>query len=141
MAFALPLSEDAVPARDDRVGDPEVNERVDALYQSIIDTARKDKGLALTQFESLPAESVKPVTLLRTIANLYREKRAYDSAYAIYESLLVRNPGDLYVERKLVMTLFDMGRYDEALGRLAGPQDRLEIRESAAAEDAPAPEQ
>ena len=141
LAFALPLSEDAVPARDDGVGDPEVNERVDALYQSIIDTARKDKGLALTQFESLPAESVKPVTLLRTIANLYREKRAYDSAYAIYESLLVRNPGDLYVERKLVMTLFDMGRYDEALGRLAGPQDQLEIRESAAAEDAPAPEQ
>lgn len=120
--FALPTSEDAAPLRQDGVGNSEVNERVDALYQSIIDTARKDKGLAIVQFESLPKDSVKPVELLTTVANLYREVRAYDTAYSIYTEILTRDPGNLYAERKLVMTLFDMGRYDEALERLAGPQ-------------------
>jgi hypothetical protein len=124
IAFALPASADAAPAGKDDKGDPVLNAQVDDLYQSIIDTARKDKNLAISQFESLPAESVKSDELLKTVANLYREKREYASAHAIYEALLVRDTGNLYAERKLVMTLFDMGRYDEALERLAGPQER-----------------
>jgi hypothetical protein len=35
--------------------------------------------------------------------------------------MLERDPDDLYADRKVVMTLFDMGRYDQALDRLAGP--------------------
>ena len=121
-AFALPTSTDAAPPRADGSGDPEVEEQVDALYQTIIDTAQKNKALAITQFESLPEESVKPAALLKTVANLYRERRSYAKAYDMYEEILDRDPGNLYAERKLVMTLFDMGRYDEALERLAGPQ-------------------
>lgn len=121
-AFALPMSLDAAPARADGSGDPETEEKVDALYQSIIETSRKNKALAIKQFESLPEESVKPTALLKVMANLYREKRDYTEAYNIYEEVLERDPGNLYAERKLVMTLFDMGRYDEALERLAGPQ-------------------
>ncbi len=121
-AFALPTSVDAAATRADGAGDTELDDQVDALYQSIIDTASKDKALAIAQFESLPEESVKPPILLKTIANLYRAKRNYAKAYDLYEEMLARAPGDLYAERKLVMTLFDMGRYDEALERLAGPQ-------------------
>jgi len=121
-AFALPTSLDAASPREDGSGDPELDEKVDELYQSIIDTSRKNKALAIKQFESLPEESVKPAPLLKAIANLYREKREYAAAYNLYEEILERDPGNLYAERKLVMTLFDMGRYDEALERLAGPQ-------------------
>ncbi|MBT3193159.1 MAG: tetratricopeptide repeat protein, partial [Verrucomicrobia bacterium] len=137
LAFSLPVSEDVAPVRKGGEGDPELNARVDSLYQSIIDTAREDKGLAIKQFESLPEASEKPVALLKTVANLYREKRDYDSAYSIYEALLERDPGNLYAERKLVMTLFDMGRYDDALERLAGPQERGDVQEETADGAAP----
>ncbi len=125
LAFNLPASAVAAPRGEDS-GDTELEERVESLHRSIIDTAKEDKDLAITQFESLPAESVKPVSLLKTIANLYRQKQQHEKAHAIYEEILTRAPGDLYAERKLVMTLFDMGRYDEALERLAGPQGRSE---------------
>jgi len=121
LAFALPeTTENAPVARGVSQGDPELDTKVDDLYQSIIDTSRRDKSLSLVQYESLPADSEKPTALIKTIANVYRDKKEYDKAYKMYEEVLARNPGDLYAERKLVMTLFDLGRYDEALARLSG---------------------
>ena len=121
LAFALPETTENRPAVSGvSQGDPELDTKVDDLYQSIIDTSRRDKSLSLVQYESLPADSEKPTALIKTIANVYRDKKEYDKAYKMYEEILARNPGDLYAERKLVMTLFDLGRYDEALARLSG---------------------
>ena len=122
LAFELPNSVDAAPVVTAEAGDAKLSSQVQDLYDSILETAQKDKALALTQFESLPEGGQKPLSFLKPIANLYREKQRYEVAYGIYEEILARAPGNLYAERKLVMTLFDMGRYDEALERLAGPQ-------------------
>ncbi len=72
----------------------------------------------MKQFERLPESAEVPVSLLKTIAGIYREQRDFAAARALYERALTLEPGDLQTERRLVMTLFDMGKYDEALARL-----------------------
>jgi hypothetical protein len=127
LAFSLPSSTDAAPSDSgDSTGNAELDSKVQDLYGSILKTAKRDKNLAIVQFESLPADAEKPLELLKPIANLYREKQRYAIAYSLYEEVLARDPGNLFAERKLVMTLFDMGRYDEALERLAGPKAKVE---------------
>jgi len=119
LAFALPKTTDTGAVNDPKGGNPELDAKVDDLYQSIVDLSRSNKLLAIKQFESLPAESEKPIVLMKAIANLYRGRKSYEAAYGLYEEILVQDPSNLYAEQKLVMTLFDMGRYDDALARLA----------------------
>ena len=126
LAFALPKTMDIGAAKVGKGGDPELDTKVDDLYQSIIDISRSNKSLAITQFESLPAESKKPVVLIKTVANLYRDRKNYETAYGLYEEILLQEPGNLYAEQKIVITLFDMGRYDDALARLEKKSEVLE---------------
>jgi len=69
-----------------------------------------------------PATPVSQAVLLH-IGNAYREQSRYQEAYALFSELLARDPGNLYAEQKVVMTLFDMGEYDKALDRLAGYEE------------------
>jgi len=84
----------------------------------------KDPGGAISRFESLSPEAELPVELLKAMGNAYREQRKYEPALRLFERMLARVPGDPYAERKIVMTLFDMGLYDQALDRLAKPEQR-----------------
>ncbi len=108
-------TENKVASRADRHAKVEMTSQ----YQSIIDLAGKDKNQAIKRYEELPPDSEKPIELLKVIANTYRDKQEYNTAYKLYENILARDPDNRYAERKLVMTLFDLGRYDEALGRLS----------------------
>jgi tetratricopeptide (TPR) repeat protein len=127
-AFALPSTGESESSEQAKTVIPEesaavvpaADVKISARYQAIIDMTVRDKSRALKQYEKLPADTQKPIALLKAIANVYRDKKNYEKAYAMYEEVLQRNPGDLYAERKLVMTLFDLGRYDEALARLSG---------------------
>jgi len=89
--------------------------------EQIAAVALTNKTAAMRLYERLPTEAVHPPTLLRVMADMYREAREFGKALALYERVLAEAPGDIQAERKLVMTLFDMGRYDDALDRLAGP--------------------
>ncbi len=87
----------------------------------ILEVVRTNKAAAVALYEAMPASAARSPDLLRTLAGAYRENHEFGKALALYEDLLRQVPGDLQAERKLVMTLFDMGRYDDALERLAGP--------------------
>lgn len=114
-AFALPDTESADPADRDGAS------LRDTVFGSILDMIPGDKAGAITRFEALPPTSDIPDPVLKAMGNLYRDEGNYAAACALFEQLVKRNPGDLYAERKLVMTLFDMGLYDQALDRLTGP--------------------
>ncbi|HAS84107.1 MAG TPA: hypothetical protein DCS43_15860 [Verrucomicrobia bacterium] len=116
-AFALPDTE----SPDEAVGASEPEELIDAKYREIIDLLPRQHKKAVALFEALPADAVLPAALLRAMGNDYREQKRYEKALRLFEQMVKQNPQDLYAERKLVMTLFDMGRYDQALERLAGP--------------------
>ncbi len=114
-AFALPDTEsDAADARDGA-------SLRDTVFGSILDMIPGDKAAAIARFEALPPTPDIPDPVLKAMGNLYRDEGNHAAARALFEKLVERNPGDLYAERKLVMTLFDMGLYDQALDRLTGP--------------------
>ncbi len=104
----------AVPAREGAAAAP-------SRAQEILDMLPADPLGAVALFEAFPPEADAPVAILKAMGNLYREQKRYEQALRLFERWLEKQPGDLYAERKLVMTLFDMGRYDQALDRLAGP--------------------
>ncbi len=114
-AFALPDTESA--AADARDG----ASLRDTVFGSILDMIPGDKAGAIARFEALPPTPDIPAPVLKAMGNLYRDEGNHAAARALFEKLVERNPGDLYAERKLVMTLFDMGLYDQALDRLTGP--------------------
>jgi tetratricopeptide (TPR) repeat protein len=92
----------------------------DAASREIMKLSTRNKGLAIRKFEALPSGAQRPAEMLKVIAGIYRDNQDYESAYKLYKEILENDPDDRYAERKLVMTLFDLGRYDEALGRLSG---------------------
>ncbi len=71
-----------------------------------------------------------PVSRLMIMAGDYRDQRNFEVACELYERVLEAQPDDVDAKRKLVMTLFDMQRYDDALDHLVGenhpdiPQDK-----------------
>ncbi len=92
-----------------------------ARVREILELLPKDPSGAVSRFEALPPDAPMPVELLKGMGNLYREQHRYDAALVLFEKMVERDPDDLYAGRKVVMTLFDMGQYDRALDRLAGP--------------------
>jgi hypothetical protein len=98
-----------------------VDPSLSASVREILEMLPKDPSAAVSRFEALPPDAPMPVELLKGMGNLYREQHRYDEALVLFEKMLERDPDDLYADRKVVMTLFDMGRYDQALDRLAGP--------------------
>jgi len=114
-AFALPDTEAPDVTTRDRA------ELRDAVFDSILEMIPNDRAGAIARFEALPPTTDIPDPVLKAMGNLYREQGDYAIACKFFEKLVERNPDDLYAERKLVMTLFDMGLYDQALDRLAGP--------------------
>ncbi len=117
---------DRVFASPDGAFDPDMVTGVGRVYGSIAAVAETNSPLAIAQFERLPENADVPASLLKTLAGIYRERKDYATARDLYERVLAVQPDDLQAERRLIMTLFDMGRYDEALARLSGvkPEDK-----------------
>jgi predicted nucleic acid-binding Zn-ribbon protein len=95
----------------------------DAVFYSILEMVASDKAAAIDRFEALPTKAEMPDRILKAMGNLYRERGNYAAARDLFQTLVNRHPDDAYAERKLVMTLFDMGLYDEALSRLSAPRE------------------
>jgi predicted nucleic acid-binding Zn-ribbon protein len=95
----------------------------DAVFDSILEMVASDKAAAIDRFETLPTKAEMPDRILKAMGNLYRERGNYAAARDLFQTLVNRHPDDAYAERKLVMTLFDMGLYDAALSRLSEPRE------------------
>lgn len=95
---------------------------LEAAFREIRDLLPQDSAGAIVRFEALPADAQLPEDILKSIGNLYREQKHYDKACRLFEKMIERHPDDLYAERKLVMTLFYMGLYEQALDRMAGAE-------------------
>ncbi len=116
-AFALPDTESA--GADASMAAAE--EPLEPKYREIVDLLPRQHKKAVALFEALPSDAALPSALLKAMGDHYRDQKKYEQALALFEQMVKQKPQDLYAERKLVMTLFDMGRYDQALERLAGP--------------------
>jgi tetratricopeptide (TPR) repeat protein len=89
------------------------------MADTIFILARADRCAdAVTQFETLPPDYEKPLSLLLTVARCYRREREFEQASALYQGLMDRNPENREAVRGMVLTLFDMGLQDEALALL-----------------------
>jgi tetratricopeptide (TPR) repeat protein len=89
------------------------------MADTVFILARADRCAdAVTQFESLPPDYEKPLSLLLTVARCYRREREFEQASALYRVLMEHNSGNREAVRGMVLTLFDMGRQDEALALL-----------------------
>lgn len=82
-----------------------------------------DPAGAIAFFENRNPSSDLSVEVLKVMGNLYRDAENYDMAHRLFSLILEKDPGNLYAEQKLVMTLFDLGQYDQALDRLAGYEE------------------
>jgi len=90
---------------------------------------------AIARYESLP-DAYRPGRPVRLAAGrCYRLEGRFEQAKKTYRSILEENPGDEAATRGLVLTLFDMGRSDEALALL----DLAQARKDRMAAEAAAP--
>ncbi len=93
-----------------------------ASIQAALDAG--DLQQAVSLYEQVGDIDLLPLHTLRSIANAYRSLRQHESAYALYETILQRDPSSLFAEQKKVLTLFDMGEYERALEQLTASGDR-----------------
>ncbi len=85
-------------------------------FQDLVHSGNIMEALAL--FEAHPSSEHISIDQLRSIGNAYRAMRRYKEAYAVFSRILERSPDRVFAEHKVIMTLFDLGRHEEAVERL-----------------------
>lgn len=66
-----------------------------------------------------PGKDGEPLPRRMVMAGYYRDQQDHAAASELYKQVLKENPDDVAAKRKLITTLFDMQRYEDALDYLA----------------------
>ncbi len=74
---------------------------------------------AIALFEARDPDAMMPLAVFQQTGECYRMLGRHEQAYAVFQDMLARDPGNVQAEQGIVMSLFDMGEYDKALQYLS----------------------
>jgi len=69
---------------------------------------------AIRQYEMMPPEYERPVSLLRSVAECYYKKKQFGEACGLYRSVLKKQPADPAAAHFMVQILIQRGKLDQA---------------------------